>query len=42
MVTEFFAKRLLTNYNTGYEGTEVKSFVDKYDFHIFPIVNPDG
>jgi len=29
---------MLTNSNT----TEMKSFLNKYDFYFFPIVNPDG
>lgn len=38
-VVEYLAYNLLYNYaNT----TDVKSYVDKYDFYIFPIVNPDG
>ncbi|EHL01021.1 putative Metallocarboxypeptidase A-like protein [Glarea lozoyensis 74030] len=39
MTTEYLAWYLLTNYASS---SEVKSFVDKYDFYIFPIVNPDG
>jgi len=39
MTVEYFAYNLLTNYNAT---TEVKGFVDKYDFYIFPVVNPDG
>ncbi|KAF9524325.1 putative carboxypeptidase [Crepidotus variabilis] len=39
MVVEYLAYNLLYNYaNT----TDIKSYVDKYDFYIFPIVNPDG
>ena len=38
-VNEYIAYYLLTNYDSN---TEVKSFVDKYDFYVFPIVNPDG
>jgi murein tripeptide amidase MpaA len=30
---------LLTNYDSN---AEVKTFLDKYDFYVFPIVNPDG
>ncbi|KAG8689489.1 hypothetical protein FRC11_002316 [Ceratobasidium sp. 423] len=30
---------LLSNYTTS---PTIKSYVDKYDFYIFPIVNPDG
>lgn len=33
------AYNLLTNYATN---TEIKGFVDKYDYYIFPVVNPDG
>ncbi|KAG9247561.1 hypothetical protein BJ878DRAFT_165977 [Calycina marina] len=39
MTTEYFAYNLLTNYATS---TEIKGFVDKYDYYIFPVVNPDG
>ncbi|EON98256.1 putative carboxypeptidase a2 protein [Phaeoacremonium minimum UCRPA7] len=39
MVVEYFAYNLLTNYASS---TEIKGFVDKYDFYIFPVVNPDG
>ncbi|KAK1780894.1 hypothetical protein QBC45DRAFT_449649 [Copromyces sp. CBS 386.78] len=39
MVAEYQAWYLLNNY--GSDAT-VKSFVDKYEFYIFPIVNPDG
>ena len=38
-VTEYFAFNLLTNYASN---TEIRGFVDKYDFYIFPVVNPDG
>lgn len=38
-VTEFMAYQLLTNYGNS---TEIKSYVEKYDFYIFPVVNPDG
>lgn len=38
-VVEYFAESLLSNYSTDAETT---SFVDKYDFYIFPVVNPDG
>ncbi|KAF4506597.1 hypothetical protein G6O67_006665 [Ophiocordyceps sinensis] len=38
-VVEYFAYSLLS----GYEGdAEIRGFVDKYDFYLFPIVNPDG
>ena len=36
---EYIAYNLLNNYANS---TEVKNIVDKYDFYIFPIVNPDG
>lgn len=36
---EYFANILLSDYATN---TETKSFVDKYDFYLFPVVNPDG
>ncbi|KAJ3514780.1 hypothetical protein NLJ89_g2182 [Agrocybe chaxingu] len=39
MTTEYLAYTLLNNYANS---TEVKSYVDKYDFYIFPVVNPDG
>ena len=39
MVTEYFAYNLLTNYSTD---SAIKALVDKYDFYILPIVNPDG
>ncbi|KAB5522881.1 hypothetical protein GE09DRAFT_1043889 [Coniochaeta sp. 2T2.1] len=39
MVVEYFAYNLLTNYATS---TETKGFIDKYDFYVFPVVNPDG
>ncbi|PVG02519.1 hypothetical protein CPB86DRAFT_811574 [Serendipita vermifera] len=39
MVTEYIAYQLLSNYDNS---TEVKGYVDKYDFYIFPVVNPDG
>ncbi|CUA70592.1 Metallocarboxypeptidase A-like protein MCYG_01475 [Rhizoctonia solani] len=38
MVTEQIAYSLLSNYTTS---STIKSYVDKYDFYIFPIVNPD-
>lgn len=37
MVVEYAAYQLLTSTNTDYAG-----FKNKYDFYIFPIVNPDG
>ncbi|KAG9118696.1 hypothetical protein FRC07_006666 [Ceratobasidium sp. 392] len=39
LVTEQIAYSLLSNYTTS---TTIKSYVDKYDFYIFPVVNPDG
>lgn len=39
MTVEYLAYNLLNNYANS---TEVKSLVDKYDFYIFPVVNPDG
>jgi murein tripeptide amidase MpaA len=33
------AYNLLSNYASN---TEIKGFVDKYDYYIFPVVNPDG
>ena len=37
--TEYLAWQLLTKYSTD---TAVKALVDKFDFYIMPIVNPDG
>ena len=39
MASEYLAHSLLSNYANA---TDVRSHVDKYDFYIFPIVNPDG
>ncbi|KAH6668222.1 hypothetical protein B0J14DRAFT_157534 [Halenospora varia] len=39
LTVEYLAYNLLSNYSTN---TEYKSIVDKYDFFIFPVVNPDG
>ena len=36
MVTEYMAFNLLSNYATN---AEIQSFVDKYDFYVFPVVN---
>lgn len=36
LVTEYFAYNLLTNYTTN---SEIKGFVDNYDFYVFPVVN---
>ncbi len=38
-VTEYLAYNLITNYNSS---TEIQSFIEKYDFYVFPVVNPDG
>lgn len=37
MVVEYHAYTLLTS-----QDSETRSFLDKYDFYIFPVVNPDG
>jgi murein tripeptide amidase MpaA len=39
-VIEYIAKQLVDGYKAG--DNETKSFLDKYDFYMFPIVNPDG
>jgi len=39
MTTEYFAWQLLTKYSSD---ATIKSLVDKFDFYITPIVNPDG
>ena len=39
MVNEYIAYQLLNNCANS---TTVRGFVDKYDFYIFPVVNPDG
>ncbi|KAF2107332.1 hypothetical protein BDV96DRAFT_506507 [Lophiotrema nucula] len=39
MTVEYIAWQLLTKYSTD---ATVKSLVDKFDFYIIPIVNPDG
>ena len=36
---EYIAYNLLTKYSSD---PTIKSYVDKYDFYIFPVVNPDG
>lgn len=36
MVTEYIMYNLLTGYGSD------QSYLDKYDFYIFPVVNPDG
>ncbi|KAI2602566.1 hypothetical protein GGR54DRAFT_653785 [Hypoxylon sp. NC1633] len=38
-VVEYLTYQLVANYNND---TTVKGFLDKYDFYILPIVNPDG
>ncbi|KAF8428088.1 hypothetical protein EV426DRAFT_543859 [Tirmania nivea] len=38
MTTQYFSWYLLSNYGSGL----TKDYVDKYDFYIFPVVNPDG
>jgi carboxypeptidase A4 len=39
MTVEFVAYSLLSNYANS---TAIKGYVDKYDYYIFPVVNPDG
>jgi murein tripeptide amidase MpaA len=39
MVVEYLTYSLLSNYTTD---PQIKQFVDSYDFHIFPVANPDG
>lgn len=39
MTVEYLAYQLLNNYANS---TEIKGYVDKFDFYIFPVVNPDG
>jgi murein tripeptide amidase MpaA len=39
MTVEFTAYSLLNNYANS---TEIKGYVDNYDYYIFPVVNPDG
>ncbi|KAI2636233.1 hypothetical protein GGS26DRAFT_581163 [Hypomontagnella submonticulosa] len=38
-VVEYLTYQLVVNYNND---TTVKGFLDKYDFYILPVVNPDG
>ncbi|KAI1198653.1 hypothetical protein F5X97DRAFT_342364 [Nemania serpens] len=38
--TEYLTYKLITEYNAGDKDT--RSVLDKYDFYIIPIVNPDG
>ncbi|KAF4596022.1 carboxypeptidase [Ophiocordyceps camponoti-floridani] len=39
MVVEFIANSLARGYA---DDNDIRGFVDKYDFYLFPIVNPDG
>ncbi|KAG9231158.1 hypothetical protein BJ875DRAFT_128736 [Amylocarpus encephaloides] len=39
MTTEYLAYTLLSGYSSS---AEIKGFVDKYDYYVFPVVNPDG
>lgn len=39
MTTQYFAWSLLGNHTTN---PRIEAYVDKYDFYIFPVVNPDG
>jgi carboxypeptidase A2 len=39
MTTEYFAWQLLTK---SASDASIKAIVDKFDFYITPIVNPDG
>ncbi|KAI2629947.1 hypothetical protein GGR54DRAFT_286137 [Hypoxylon sp. NC1633] len=39
-VVEYITLQLVTGYNNGDD--TARSFLDKYDFYIIPIVNPDG
>ena len=39
MTTQYFSWYLLKNYVTN---SQIQAYVDKYDFYIFPVVNPDG
>lgn len=36
---EYFADFLLAHYDSD---PEIRAFVDKYDFYLYPVVNPDG
>ena len=38
-VVEYLAYNLLSNYASD---TDIRGIVNKFDFYIFPIVNPDG
>jgi murein tripeptide amidase MpaA len=37
---EYITKQLIDGYKSGDNLTQ--TFLNKYDFYIFPIVNPDG
>ncbi|KAI4169182.1 MAG: hypothetical protein LQ346_008990 [Caloplaca aetnensis] len=39
MVTEYFAYSFLTGFGSN---SDIQNLLNKYDFYIFPIVNPDG
>lgn len=39
MTTEYFAWQLLTKYTSN---ATIKAMVDKFDYYIIPVVNPDG
>ncbi|KAI0401737.1 hypothetical protein F4802DRAFT_400998 [Xylaria palmicola] len=39
-VTEYLAYKLVTGYNAG--DKDARTVLDKYDFYIIPVVNPDG
>ncbi|KAL9031366.1 MAG: hypothetical protein Q9196_000621 [Gyalolechia fulgens] len=39
MVTEYFAYSFLTGFASN---TEIRNLLNKYDFYIFPVANPDG
>lgn len=39
LTNEYVAYQLITKYDTD---ATIKSYVDKYDFYVFPVVNPDG
>lgn len=38
-VVEYLAYTLLSKYSVD---SQIRDFVEKYDFYVFPIVNPDG
>jgi murein tripeptide amidase MpaA len=41
MTTEYFAYQMLNEYHHRFNAT-VRALVDKFDYYIIPIVNPDG